>query len=67
MKKAQRYDTSHLIESQFEPGSNEQVLKNKNLRDNDLVGVEVAQRGYPRNPTPDVPSVRDKDQGCRVR
>ncbi|MFH1026028.1 MAG: Fic family protein [Nitrospirota bacterium] len=29
MKKSRRYDTSHLIENQFEPGSNEQVLKNK--------------------------------------
>ncbi len=29
MKKSRRYDTSHLIEDQFEPGSNEQVLKNK--------------------------------------
>jgi cell filamentation protein len=29
MKKSKRYDTSHLIESQFEPESNEQVLKNK--------------------------------------
>jgi len=42
MKKAQRYDTSHLIESQFEPGSNEQVLKNMNFRDKDLAGVEAA-------------------------
>ena len=29
MKKSKRYDTSHLIEDQFEPGSNGQVLKNK--------------------------------------
>ena len=29
MKKSKRYNTSHLIESQFEPGSNNQVLKNK--------------------------------------
>ncbi|MDO9287209.1 MAG: Fic family protein [Thermodesulfovibrionales bacterium] len=29
MKKSRRYDTSHLIEDQFEPESNEQVLKNK--------------------------------------
>ncbi|KAF0144881.1 MAG: cell filamentation protein [Nitrospirae bacterium] len=29
MKKSRRYDTSHLIEDQFEPGSNEQTLKNK--------------------------------------
>ncbi|HET6516349.1 MAG TPA: hypothetical protein VFG09_14415 [Thermodesulfovibrionales bacterium] len=29
MKKAPRYRTSHLIEDQFEPGSNGQVLKNK--------------------------------------
>ncbi len=28
MKKSKRYDTSHLIEDQFEPGSNDQVLKN---------------------------------------
>jgi len=29
MKKSQRYDTSHLPESQFEPGSSDRVLKNK--------------------------------------
>ena len=29
MKKSKRYDTSHLIEDQYEPGSNGQVLKNK--------------------------------------
>jgi cell filamentation protein len=29
MKKSQRYDTSHLPESQFEPGSRGRVLKNK--------------------------------------
>jgi cell filamentation protein len=29
MKKSKRYDTSHLIEDQYEPGSNRQVLKNK--------------------------------------
>lgn len=29
MKKSQRYDTAHLPESQFEPGSSDQVLKNK--------------------------------------
>ena len=29
MKKSKRYDTSHLIEDQPEPGSNNQVLKNK--------------------------------------
>ena len=29
MKKSKRYDTSHLIEDQYEPGSNNQVLKNK--------------------------------------
>ncbi len=29
MKKSPRYATSHLSESQFEPGSNDQVLKNK--------------------------------------
>ena len=29
MKKSDRYKTAHLIEDQFEPGSNEQVLKNK--------------------------------------
>ena len=29
MKKPQRYDTSHLPESQFEPGSHDHVLKNK--------------------------------------
>lgn len=29
MKKSPRYDTSHLIQDQFEPGSNNQVLKNK--------------------------------------
>jgi len=29
MKKSKRYDTSHFIEDQYEPGSNNQVLKNK--------------------------------------
>ncbi|MDP3296561.1 MAG: Fic family protein [Thermodesulfovibrionia bacterium] len=29
MKKSVRYKTAHLIEDQFEPGSNDQVLKNK--------------------------------------
>ena len=29
MKKSGRYNTAHLIEDQFEPGSNGQVLKNK--------------------------------------
>lgn len=29
MEKSKRYDTSHLIEDQYEPGSNNQVLKNK--------------------------------------
>jgi len=29
MKKSSRYSTAHLPESQFEPGSNDQVLKNK--------------------------------------
>lgn len=29
MKETNRYRTSHLIEDQFEPGSNGQVLKNK--------------------------------------
>lgn len=29
MKKSGRYKTAHLIEDQFEPGSNDQVLKNK--------------------------------------
>ena len=29
MKKSTRYSTTHLPESQFEPGSNDQVLKNK--------------------------------------
>ncbi len=29
MKKSSRYKTAHLIKDQFEPGSNEQVLKNK--------------------------------------
>jgi cell filamentation protein len=29
MKKSQRYDTSHLIEDQFEPGSRGRVLRNK--------------------------------------
>lgn len=29
MKKDDRYDVSGLIEAQFEPGSNEQVLKNR--------------------------------------
>lgn len=29
MKKTQRYDTSHLTESQFEPGSRNRVLRNK--------------------------------------
>lgn len=29
MKKTQRYDTSHLTESQYEPGSDGKVLKNK--------------------------------------
>ena len=29
MKKSQRYNTPHLSESQFEPGSNGRVLKNK--------------------------------------
>lgn len=29
MKKSKRYDTSHLIEDQFEPGSRGRVLKNK--------------------------------------
>jgi len=28
MKKSVRYKTAHLIEDQFEPGSNNQVLKN---------------------------------------
>ena len=28
-KKAQRYQTAHLTEAQFEPGSNDQVLRNK--------------------------------------
>src|SRR3990170_6816239 len=29
MKKTKRYNTAHFIEDQFEPGSNNQVLKNK--------------------------------------
>ena len=29
MKKSKRYNTAHFIEDQFEPGSNNQVLKNK--------------------------------------
>ena len=29
MKKSQRYNTSHLVEAQFEPGSQGRVLKNK--------------------------------------
>lgn len=29
MKKSKRYNTAHLIEDQYEPGSNNQVLKNK--------------------------------------
>ena len=29
MKKSKRYNTAHLIEDQFETGSNGQVLKNK--------------------------------------
>jgi cell filamentation protein len=29
MRKKSRYSTSHLIEDQFEPGSNDRVLKNK--------------------------------------
>lgn len=29
MKKSDRYDTSSLIEAQFEPGSRGRVLKNK--------------------------------------
>ncbi len=29
MKKSPRYSTSHLIEDQYEPGSNDKVLKNK--------------------------------------
>jgi cell filamentation protein len=29
MKKSGRYDTAHLVEDQYEPGSNGQVLKNK--------------------------------------
>ena len=29
MKKSKRYNTSHFIEDQYEPGSNNQVLKNK--------------------------------------
>jgi len=29
MKKADKYTTAHLIENQYEPGSNDQVLRNK--------------------------------------
>ena len=29
MKKSKRYNTAHFIEDQYEPGSNNQVLKNK--------------------------------------
>ena len=29
MKKSQRYDTSYLIEDQYEPGSRGRVLRNK--------------------------------------
>jgi len=29
MKKSKRYNTAHFIEDQYEPGSNNHVLKNK--------------------------------------
>ncbi|MEW6713608.1 MAG: Fic family protein [Nitrospirota bacterium] len=44
MKKSQRYDTSHLTESQFEPGSRNRVLRNKlcitSKREMDVIEAE---------------------------
>ncbi len=48
MKKGERYDVSGLAEAQFEPGSNEQVLKNrlgiKSAAEMDVLEARALQR-----------------------
>lgn len=48
MKKDGRYDVSSLVETQFEPGSHEQVLKNrlgiKSSKEMDTVEVHALER-----------------------